>query len=244
MTEMIDIYFLCILILIFSVIQSFLGVGLLLFGTPTFIIFGYSYVETLWMILPSSIIISLAQVFFDKELIKSTYSIFLFTLPALAFGLILILLGGESLNISKIVGLGLLMVAIIRQSKSLNNYLSSLINKKPNLYFLVTGFIHGLSNMGGGPLAILMTSLHQSKVAIRTNIAFVYLFFGISQIIVLMIFKLKSFDSSYFIFPVIALISFLFIGRPLSRFINDRKYQSFITLTIFIYGLLALMDKG
>ena len=71
--------------------------------------------------------------------------------------------------------------------------------KEPNMSYQIFRLLHR-------PLAILMTSLHQSKVAIRTNIAFVYLFFGISQIIVLMIFKLKSFDSSYFIFPVIALL--------------------------------------
>ena len=237
-----DLYFICFVIIIFSVIQSSLGVGLLLFGTPTFIIFGYSYVETLWMILPSSILISLAQVFFDRNLIKSKYSMFLYTLPALVLGLVLILLGGNSINISRIVGLGLLLVAIIRQSKNLNNSLSKLINNKPNLYFLLTGFIHGLSNMGGGPLAILMSSLHQSRAAIRTNIAFVYLFFGISQIIVLMILELESLNLRYLVLPTIALLSYFLIGKPLSIFINDNKYQSLITLIIFIYGVLAFID--
>jgi uncharacterized membrane protein YfcA len=244
MIEIIDIYFVYVVILIFSFLQSFLGVGLLLFGTPTLIIFGYSYVETLWMILPSSIIISLTQVIFDKDLIKSKYLIFSFTLPALVIGLVLILLNSDSINISKIVGLGLLLVAIIRQSKGLNHYLSNLISKRPNLYFLFTGLIHGLSNMGGGPLAILMSSLHQSRAAIRTNIAFVYLFFGISQIIVLMIFELESLDSIYFTFPLVAIMSYFFIGKPFSRYIDDNKYQSSITLVIFIYGILAFIDVG
>jgi len=242
MIEVQDIYILCFLIMIFSIFQSCLGVGLLLFGTPTLIILGYSYVETLWIILPSSIVISLAQVLFDRDLIQAKKSILLLTVPTLIIGLIIILLSGNLVNISKIVGIGLLIVASIRQSKVLNNYLSNYIIKRTNMYLLFTGLIHGLSNMGGGPLSILMSSLHNSKIVIRVNIAYVYLFFGISQIIVLTIFQLNAFETNYLIFPLVAIMSYFIIGKPLSGFIDDNKYQSLITIMVFIYGFLALID--
>ena len=242
MIEVQDIYILCFLIMIFSIFQSCLGVGLLLFGTPTLIILGYSYVETLWIILPSSIVISLAQVLFDRDLIQAKKSILLLTVPTLIIGLIIILLSGNLVNISKIVGIGLLIVASIRQSKVLNNYLSNYIIKRTNMYLLFTGLIHGLSNMGGGPLSILMSSLHNSKIVIRVNIAYVYLFFGISQIIVLTIFQLNAFETNYLIFPLVAIMSYFIIGKPLSNFIDDNKYQSLITIMVFIYGFLALID--
>ena len=242
MIEVQDIYILCFLIMIFSIFQSCLGVGLLLFGTPTLIILGYSYVETLWIILPSSIVISLAQVLFDRDLIQAKKSILLLTVPTLIIGLIIILLSGNLVNISKIVGIGLLIVASIRQSKVLNNYLSNYIIKRTNMYLLFTGLIHGLSNMGGGPLSILMSSLHNSKIVIRVNIAYVYLFFGISQIIVLTIFQLNAFETNYLIFPLVAIMSYFIIGKPLSNFIDDNKYQSFITIMVFIYGFLALIE--
>ena len=79
MIEVIDLFTISFMILILTIVQSLLGVGLLLFGTPTLLIIGYSYSETLWMILPSSILISLTQVIFDKDLIKSKKSIFLLT---------------------------------------------------------------------------------------------------------------------------------------------------------------------
>ena len=242
MIEVQDIYILCFLIMIFSIFQSCLGVGLLLFGTPTLIILGYSYVETLWIILPSSIFISLAQVLFDRDLIQAKKSILLLTVPTLIIGLIIILLSGNLVNISKIVGIGLLIVASIRQSKVLNNYLSNYIIKRTNMYLLFTGLIHGLSNMGGGPLSILMSSLHNSKIVIRVNIAYVYLFFGISQIIVLTIFQLNAFETNYLIFPLVAIMSYFIIGKPLSNFIDDNKYQSLITIMVFIYGFLALIE--
>ena len=242
MIEVQDIYVLFLIIIIFSVFQSCLGVGLLLFGTPTLIILGYSYVETLWIILPSSIVISLTQVLFDRDLIQAKKSIFLLTVPALTIGLIIILLSGDLVNVSKIVGIGLLIVASIRQSKVLNAYLSNNISSGKSIYLIFTGLIHGLSNMGGGPLSVLMSSLHNSKSVIRVNIAYVYLFFGISQIIILTIFQLKVFEVNYLVFPIVAIMSYFFIGKPLSNYIDDNKYQSFITIMVFIYGFLALIE--
>ena len=242
MIEVQDIYVLFLIIIIFSVFQSCLGVGLLLFGTPTLIILGYSYVEILWIILPSSIVISLTQVLFDRDLVQAKKSIFLLTVPALAIGLIIILLSGDLVNVSKIVGIALLIVAFIRQSKVLNAYLSNNIRSRASIYLIFTGLIHGLSNMGGGPLSVLMSSLHNSKSVIRVNIAYVYLFFGISQIIILTIFQLNVFEVNYLVFPVVAIMSYFFIGKPLSNYIDDNKYQSFITIMIFIYGFLALIE--
>ena len=242
MIEVQDIYVLFLIIIIFSVFQSCLGVGLLLFGTPTLIILGYSYVETLWIILPSSIVISLTQVLFDRDLIQAKKSIFLLTVPALTIGLIIILLSGDLVSVSKIVGIGLLIVASIRQSKVLNAYLSNNISSRTSIYLIFTGLIHGLSNMGGGPLSVLMSSLHNSKSVIRVNIAYVYLFFGISQIIILTIFQLKVFEVNYLVFPIVAIMSYFFIGKPLSNYIDDNKYQSFITIMVFIYGFLALIE--
>ena len=48
-------------------VQSIFGIGLLLFGTPTFILLGYSYAETLSILLPNSILISLMQTIFTKK---------------------------------------------------------------------------------------------------------------------------------------------------------------------------------
>ena len=42
MAEVTDIYILYLVIFIFSVVQSIFGVGVLLFGTPTLVIMGYS----------------------------------------------------------------------------------------------------------------------------------------------------------------------------------------------------------
>ena len=68
---MVEIYYLVIIIAVFSIVQSIFGVGLLLFGTPTLLLLGYSYSETLWLLLPCSVTISLIQVVNDYKLIEA-----------------------------------------------------------------------------------------------------------------------------------------------------------------------------
>jgi uncharacterized protein len=68
---MAEIYYLVIIIAVFSVVQSIFGVGLLLFGTPTLLLLEYSYSETLWLLLPCSVTISLIQVVNDYKLIEA-----------------------------------------------------------------------------------------------------------------------------------------------------------------------------
>ena len=52
---------------LFSLIQSIFGVGLLLLGTPTFLLLGYNYFEVLNILLPYSILISVLQIIFNKD---------------------------------------------------------------------------------------------------------------------------------------------------------------------------------
>ena len=47
--------------------QSIFGVGLLLFGTPTFLLLNYNFLDTLNILLPISISISFLQLFFSKK---------------------------------------------------------------------------------------------------------------------------------------------------------------------------------
>ena len=54
-------YDIIIIIILTAGIQSIFGTGVLLFGTPLFLIMGYSFHFTLTILLPTSILISLLQ---------------------------------------------------------------------------------------------------------------------------------------------------------------------------------------
>ena len=63
--DVVSIDFLLILgtIILFTIFQSIFGVGLLVFGTPTLLLFGYSFPEVLSYLLPSSITVSFFQIY-------------------------------------------------------------------------------------------------------------------------------------------------------------------------------------
>ena len=61
--ETIDFLVILLVIIFFTIIQSIFGVGLLVFGTPTLLLLDYTFYETLSFLLPSSIIVSLLQVY-------------------------------------------------------------------------------------------------------------------------------------------------------------------------------------
>ena len=64
--NMIDTYILYIIIFLLSVVQSVAGVGLLVIGTPLFLLFGYNIIEIMFYLLPLSIITSIISLFFIK----------------------------------------------------------------------------------------------------------------------------------------------------------------------------------
>jgi|TARA_B110000008_G_C16838080_1_gene511443 uncharacterized protein len=229
------------IIIIFSIIQSILGVGLLLFGTPTLLLMNYSYTETLWVLLPCSVAISLTQIINNYGLIESKKNAILFIVPAMVISLTIVIVFENSIDISKVVGFFLLYTGVIKFSKRAQHYLFNLMKKHFQLYYLLIGFIHGVSNMGGGPLSIFMSIVHSNKRQVQTNIAFIYLILASIQLIVLFI--LDADNVKYFSFVLVSITLLVYLGtsRFLTNKVNDRKYMLMINTLILIYGFLAII---
>ena len=117
------------LILLFFLIQFLFGVGLLLFGTSTFLLMGYSYEDTLVILLPPSIMISFIQTFLGFNLVDTKKLIFVYSIPMVVLGLILVLNFGEDFKLETIVGIMLLAIVFIRASKKTKNYINMFVNK-------------------------------------------------------------------------------------------------------------------
>ena len=105
---------------------------------------------------------------------------------------------------------------------------------------IFTGLTHGFSNMGGGPLSVLMASIHNDKIVIRTNIAFVYCWFSLIQLLVLVVFRIDSFKNYYLLFPFLSLLVYLLSNKILMENIGEKKFQIVITIIIILYGIVAL----
>ena len=85
----------------------------------------------------------------------------------------------------------------------------------------MTGFIHGISNMGGGFLAIINGVQHSDKYKIRANIAFGYLFFAIIQLIIVFFLKEKSFNIDNLFYTFIALCTYFLSEKLFSKRLSE-----------------------
>jgi uncharacterized protein len=230
-----------IVIIIFSIVQSIFGVGLLLFGTPTLLLLGFGFEQCLWMLLPSSVAISSYQIVGKHSLIKSKKEIYQYTLPLLIIGIVVVITNSNVIDIEKIVGLFLFIIGGIRLFKKFRILLKRFIRRRFKIYCVIMGAVHGISNMGGGMLTVLMSLTHARKEVIQVNIAYVYLLFGLTQIIVLSIISDNHF--SYYALMLITLssLAYYLTTKYLMHLIDNAKYQLFITFLVLAYGAMALI---
>ena len=238
---MTEIYYLVTIIAVFSVVQSIFGVGLLLFGTPTLLLLEYSYSETLWVLLPCSVTISLIQVINDYKLIEAKKRAIYLVIPTLVLSLALTVTYADGINITKIVGILLLLIGIIKFSSKLQALLGSMVKKQIQVYYIIIGVVHGVSNMGGGPLSILMSTIYSKKESIRANVAFIYLILAIFQLAVLSIISNTSLKSEVMLLIPISLASYVFTSKFISSKVDDKKYTFILNMMVLVYGMLAVL---
>jgi len=238
---MTELYYLIIIIVVFSIIQSVFGVGLLLFGTPTLLLLEYSYSETLWLLLPCSVTISLIQVVNDYKLIEAKKRAIYLVIPTLVLGLAFVIIYANGINMTRIVGVLLLLIGVIRFSSKLQVLLSSMVKKHIQMYYIIIGVVHGVSNMGGGPLSILMSTIYSKKEIIRANVAFIYLILAMFQLVVLSIISNISLRSEVVWLIPISFVSYIFTSKFISSKVNDKKYTFILNVMVLIYGVLAVI---
>jgi hypothetical protein len=231
-------------ILLFSIVQSVVGVGILLFGTPTLLLMGYGYHETLYLILPSSILISFLQTVNSYKALKHTMHLYIYTLPMVVLGLVIITFTNNDIDISIIVGSMLIMISLIRSVPFFKKKLKMFLVKNKVLYYIFTGLIHGISNMGGGMLVVLMSSLHEKRSVILVNIAYVYLLFGIVQMITLYFLSKELMNMDAILLSSASLAVYVLSVKFITKKINDLRFDLLITLLIIFYGILSFLKIG
>jgi uncharacterized membrane protein YfcA len=235
-------FFEIIIILALITVQSIFGVGLLLFGTPSFLLLGYDFANTINILMPVSITISALQFFKSKvsdcNFIKE-YN--LFCLPFLILFLVLALKFKHFLDFKIIVAFLLIFSSIlILNKRRFSSFKKIFFNSKK--YILIgIGCVHGLTNMGGSFLAIYSTLISKNiKEVARYYISYGYLIMGILQFITVLFisFKILDFNKLYYIFLAVMVY---FPTQKIFKNINDKKFSKYINLIALIYGLLILV---
>ena len=151
-------------IIFLIIVQSIFGVGLLLFGTPTFLILGYDFANTINILMPVSISISILQFFkskiSDKKFIRE-YNVF--CLPFLIIFLVIALKFKYIIDFKLLVGFLLVFSSILILNKRKFSSFRDIFFKFKKLVLIGIGCVHGLTNMGGSFLAIYSTLVSNNK---------------------------------------------------------------------------------
>jgi uncharacterized protein len=230
-------------IAVLSVVQSFFGMGVLVFGTPTLLLMGYDFTTTLSHLLPASFAISLLQVLSagSSRVTVSRY-LYLLCLPGIGVGLWLTDASPLAAWTNTLVGGTLLFSASLRFWFRSQNLISFMFEKHLPAYHLIMGVIHGLTNLGGALLAILASGINTEKEAIRYTVAHYYLAFSAIQMLLLAtILGHHSILLTNLPSAVIAALIYLLVGNRIFNRATNQFYNLALTIFITIYGFAILL---
>ncbi len=229
---------------VFSVVQSIFGMGVLIFGTPTLLLIGHDFVDAITILVPASFAISLLQIATSaKDRVAVSGYLYLFCLPGIGLGLWVIQGGALGSWINILIGAVLLISAGLRLWPASHAWMAAALKKYTLIYHGVMGLVHGLTNLGGSLLAILATTQHSEKGAVRYTVAHYYLAFGAIQI-VLIATLLGEAEGLLRNLPMagIAAAVYLLIGNRLFLRTAGSVYHHGLSLFISAYGIAVLLS--
>ena len=229
-----------LIITLLSIFQAVFGIGLLLIGTPTFLLIGYNFFDVLNLLLPFSITISLLQVIYSKE-IDSGFNtkILLYCIPPLILALSILVKYENDIDFILLISFTIIFFSIINLSKFKNTIFDN--NKRINLGLIILGLIHGFTNLGGSLFTLICANINKQKKIIRQNIASGYLIFGTVQLLFINIFY-KTLTASNLYYLYIPIISFL-IAQYFYNKINNELFSKILNITILLYGTYMLLNN-
>jgi uncharacterized membrane protein YfcA len=218
--------------------QSLFGVGILVFGTPMLLLMGLPFPTVLADLLPCSIAVNLFQVLQYRGCSRNDFrrELLLFCLPLVGVGLFVVLKLGANINLRPYVGAMLLGTAALRLLSQSRPGMRRLLESASPPLLAVTGFVHGMTNLGGGLLTALVSSRFDNKEEVRANIAFGYLMMACSQAFILLATRAVRLAPAQLYLPLLAAAVYMTVGNRLFRSATPRTYQHAVTALLLAFG--------
>ncbi len=236
----IPIYFCLIVIL-----QSAIGVGILVLGTPFLLILNYNLIDILYLLLPISIFTSFTNLLImklsnnttDISTYKELIKFFKICVPSIIIGLIFLKFFENYINFKLLVAIVIfLSIGIV----TLKDYFKFRINFFRISILSMIGFIHGLTN-SGGTLMSLALSTNEKKNYARLNITFFYLLLAFFQYILTIIIFYEKFNFPKNFDLLLIILIGIAIGNILNKFISYNMYKIFINFLAILSGIILCL---
>lgn len=228
---------------VLSVVQSFFGMGVLVFGTPTLLMMGYDFITTLSYLLPASFAISLLQVLTaGSNRVPVSRYLYLLCMPGIGVGLWLTEASPLASWSNVLIGGTLLFSALVRLWPPSRRIFTVMLEKHLQTFHFVMGVIHGLTNLGGALLAILASGTHTEKEAVRYTVAHYYLAFSVIQMLTLVtIMGHHDILITNLPMAVISATVYFLVGNRFFIRATNPSYNFALTMFMAAYGFVILL---
>ena len=244
---MLDFDIVLLIFCLLVILQTIVGVGVLVVGTPTLLFLGYEIVEILSILLPISITTSFINLIYFKFLNKNIklkidrdyrISFFGLCIPAIILGLYTIKIYGDYLNFKYLVSLVILISFIITTNKQ---FIANINKLKKSISLITIGFIHGLTNSGGSLLSLFLSSYLNWENS-RFNITYFYFFLATIQYLIFNFIFKNEFSGIKIttIFPII-LVGIIF-GNFLVKYLSNKAFKLIVNLLSVLMCLMLLIQ--
>lgn len=235
------ITYFCILV----AIQSIIGVGVLVLGTPFLLILNFNIVDILFALLPLSILTSLINLIiikisnnFKSENNLVLKNFFLICLPSIFIGLLILKFFQEYINFKVIVGIVILFSIFLVNIKTKIKFKINFFRKS---ILALTGIIHGLTNSGGTLMSLIVSS-NTSKENARLQITFFYLVLALSQYFLTILIFQQQIYNPFNIFSCLFLLIGIVIGNILINIISKNFYKQAVNLLAIITSIILFIN--
>tara|TARA_B100000927_G_C16458690_1_gene466948 strand:+ start:647 stop:1390 length:744 start_codon:yes stop_codon:yes gene_type:complete len=237
-----------ILIIFIVAVQSILGIGVLVLGTPILLLLDMSMIDIMNYLLPISIITSLFNLVIMKFKDNTFYydvarlkNFFIICVPFVFIGLITLRYLHNYINFDYLVSLTIILTLIFRSK--LSKYLKSLSHNLNKIILMIIGIIHGVTNSGGTLLSIMLVNLNATKKNSRNEITLFYFILALIQLI--LFYSVFGIKLSFYDFDLIIIYTLIgvFLGNFLLNFTGDFLYKKLIYLLAFITSILLIFKN-
>tara|TARA_B100000795_G_C22805913_1_gene444893 strand:- start:3388 stop:4131 length:744 start_codon:yes stop_codon:yes gene_type:complete len=244
----IDTIYIIIFFLIITV-QTIVGVGVLVLGTPIMLLFQHTLPGAIEVLLPISILTSLINIFYFKiikkletfEINKKTTKYFIYLcLPSIFLGTYLLKTLHDFINFKILVSSIILFTLFVKLFSKNNIIIFSNLKKK--IFLVIIGLVHGLTNSGGTLLSIFILSLNNNaKKETRYDITFFYLFLAIFQYLIFIIFFKSNITINLLLNYLIIVFFGVLFGNIIEKKIKKKTFPVFIDILALLTGIFLLI---
>ena len=241
---MLENYFVLLYLCLIITLQSCVGVGVLVLGTPFLLMLGYSIVEIFFILLPLSILTSFINLIIikwsSKDLdlfsFKELYKFLIACVPSIIMGLFILKYFQDYINFKILVSLVIIFSILLLTIK---NKITFNINFFRISILSIVGVIHGLTNSGGTLMSLILSDSKQ-KLNARFSITFFYFLLALIQyFITIVIFQSSMILPIKFNFILILIFGIL-LGNLLIKFLSQRKFKLLINFLALVSSVFLL----